>query len=208
MAGKTDDMHKLLETRRDIKRRKPHFHRQDSHKKKKVKKSWKKPRGLQSKMRLHKKGYRRSISVGFKSPVKVRGLMRDGKTLVQVNNVDELKNVDAKTQSVMIGSSVGVKKRVIIIKKALEKNMKILNYKDAKKYLESIELLLKQHKDAKKAKIEKKKKDTEKKEDKKGIEKLAQETKETNNEKKEDSEEDNTKKEKNKVLTKKGSEQY
>ena len=39
----------LLKLRKRIKKKKPRFVRQDSHKKPKLKKKWKKPKGLQSK---------------------------------------------------------------------------------------------------------------------------------------------------------------
>ena len=52
----------LLEFRKKIKAKKPNFIRQDAHKKGEIKKKWRRPKGLQSKMRLHKRGYRKSPS--------------------------------------------------------------------------------------------------------------------------------------------------
>ena len=63
----------LLQLRKRIKAKKPNFVRQDSHKQKEVKKKWRKPKGMQSKMRLKKKGYRKSVSIGYGSPKKVNG---------------------------------------------------------------------------------------------------------------------------------------
>ena len=54
-----------------MKKKKPKFIRQDAHKKGRLAKKWRKPKGLQSKMRLCKKGYRKRISKGYKSPKEV-----------------------------------------------------------------------------------------------------------------------------------------
>ena len=73
-------MKELLELRNKIKAKKPRFIRHDAHKKKRVSLNWRRPRGRQSKMRLHKKGYARGRSTGFGSPNQIRNLSRQGLT--------------------------------------------------------------------------------------------------------------------------------
>ena len=69
---------KLLEVRKTIKSRKPDFKQQNFGKKKKIADRWKRPRGIQSKMRHRFKGYPIMVSKGWRSPAEVRGLDRFG----------------------------------------------------------------------------------------------------------------------------------
>jgi large subunit ribosomal protein L32e len=124
-----------LQIRKNLKSKKPNFIRQDAHKKAKLPSNWRKPRGLQSKMRLKFKGYRRSISIGWKSPVEVRGLNSKGLKDISVNNVKQLESVGAK-DSVLIPSNVGLKKKIAILQEAIKKKLNISNVKDPEKYIE------------------------------------------------------------------------
>ena len=81
---------KLLKARRKLKAKKPDFIRQDSHKKARLSSSWRRAKGLQSKVRYGMKGYRRAVSVGYGSPAAVKGLSREGLLPVIVNNISEL----------------------------------------------------------------------------------------------------------------------
>jgi large subunit ribosomal protein L32e len=67
------------------------------------------------------------VRVGFRGPKDVRGLHSSGFKEVLVYNVNDLENVDPKTQAARIGSSVGTKKRLDIEKKAEELDVRILN---------------------------------------------------------------------------------
>ncbi len=191
---------RMLEIRRRAKRRKPLFVRQDAHKKVRIKKTWKKPHGSQSKMRLHERGYRRCVSPGFRSPADVRGLTRQGFVQILVNNVEQLNTIDSKTQAAMIGKTVGLKNRIAIIKAALEKHILVLNYKNPEQFLKTVEEKIAKKKESKKTREETKQKKEEEK--KKGIEKKVDESTTEEQKKEED------KKEKDKVLTKKGSETF
>ena len=55
---------------------KPAFRQQDSHKKKRVEKVWRRPRGLHSKIRHNKWSYPKRIQIGYKSPAEVRDFTR------------------------------------------------------------------------------------------------------------------------------------
>ncbi len=168
------DEKKLLH-RRKLKAKKPTFLAQDVHKKKRLEKKWKKPKGLQSKMRLQKKGHRKVVSVGWKSPREVRGLSREGLQQVRIENLQQLENIDSKTQGIIISSKLSIKKKYEIILEAEKKGITILN-RNVKALKERLELKIK-------AKTEKKK---EKKESKTETEK--KETKSQSKEKKENKE--------------------
>ena len=118
----------MIEVRKQIKAKKPNFIRQDAHKKDKLKAKWRKPKGLQSKMRLHKKGYSRSPSQGWRSPKTVRGLDASGLEVVHVARLQDLQNV-TKDQGIIIQSTVGAKNKIALLKAAQEKNIRVLNLK-------------------------------------------------------------------------------
>ena len=129
---------KALEKRKVLKSKKPKFSRQDSHKKPKLGTKWRRPKGLQSKMRLNRRGYKRSISKGWKSPKAVRGLDKTGLQPIMVQTLNQLKNIDKESQSIILSSGVGRKKKIDIINEALKLNLEIINF-DAKAYLEKVE---------------------------------------------------------------------
>ena len=152
------DIKSLLKTRATIKSRKPTFRRQDAHKKNEIKSTgWRRPRGLHSKMRENRRGYRRKISIGWKSPALVRGLHPTGLLPVLVHNVEDLARIDSTTQGAIIGSSVGGRKRMAILTAAKGK-LTILNIKDVEKTLAGLTASLADRKKAAKARDERKQK--------------------------------------------------
>ncbi len=191
---------KLLELRRKRKAKKPDFVRQDIHKKARLSKKWRRPKGLQSKVRYGMKGYRKSVEAGYGSPVEVKGLSREGLVTVLVNNISELKKIE-EGQGAIISGRLGQKKKSEIIKKADELGITLLNVKDAKEYLKSVEEIMQKKKAEKQKHVkdkEKKKAEKEKKAEEKEKEGLAEKL--TDEEKK-----DKEKKEREKILTKKES---
>lgn len=123
---KIADKKKLLEIRKKIKSRKPEFIQQDYHKKRRLSKKWKRPTGLQSKMRHQFRGYNRRVKQGWRSPIEIRGYHGKGVEPILVNNVSDLNSVK-HDQGVVIASNVGLKKRLDIVKKAQELKLIILN---------------------------------------------------------------------------------
>jgi len=155
-----------LEIRKEKKAKQPNFKRQDTHKKARLAESWRKPRGLQSKMRLQKSGYRAIVKTGYGSPKSVRGADKSGLFPITVSNVLDLDKIDVKTQGALIASSVGKKKRYEIAKLAIEKKITLLNIKDPSAFVKSIEDSLQKKKKEKESRLEakeRKKKELEKK---------------------------------------------
>ncbi len=159
------DHKNLLKLRKSIKRRKPRFTRQDSHKKGEIKAKWRRPKGIQSKMRLKIRGYKRSVSAGWGSPKKVRGLHSSGLKNEMVFSVKGLDQIDPKTAGITISGAVGQRKRLEIVKKAKELSIMVLNIKDTDKFLKDFEEKQKKTKEEKEK--TKKTKETKKKEAKK-----------------------------------------
>ncbi len=153
------DIKRLLDVRKGIKRRKPHFQKTDAHKKARLEHKWKKPRGIHSKRRENRKGYQITVRTGFGSPGDVKGLHRSGLMFRVINTPSELAKFDPKIEGIVLGSQVGMKKRVEIIRKALEIKATILNMKEPQKFLtETQELFKKKLEDKKKKEAEKEKK--------------------------------------------------
>jgi large subunit ribosomal protein L32e len=128
----------LLALRRAMKAKKPGFARDESYKRKRLSVSWRKPKGMHAKLRLHLNSAGRFVSPGFGSPAEVSGLDRSGLEPVMVSNPSQLDVLDAKLQGAIISTSVGAKKRVAILERAKEKKVSVLNVKNAESYIKSI----------------------------------------------------------------------
>jgi large subunit ribosomal protein L32e len=121
------ELEEKLRIRKQIKDRTPEFLREEWFRYGKIAKTWRKPDGMTSKMRLHKK-YRLSVvRVGYRGPRDTRGLHPSGFEEVFVFNVNDLTKIDPNKQAARIGGSVGTKKRLDIQKKAEELEIRILN---------------------------------------------------------------------------------
>jgi len=104
-----------------------------------MKAKWKFPYGTSSAIRQCQRGHPTLVSIGFGSPKEVRGLHSSGLEKVVVSNKEELLAIDPKKQGAVISASVGNKKRVEILKLAIEKKIRILNVKDLSKLIEKIQ---------------------------------------------------------------------
>ncbi len=118
---------RLINVRARQKSKKPEFNRHDSHKKKRLSTSWRKPRGLHNKMREQIAAKGKPVRPGFGSPKAVRGFHPSGFREMLVYNVQNLEN--ASGFAVRISSTVGMKKRLAIQAKAAEMSLKVLNTK-------------------------------------------------------------------------------
>lgn len=123
----TDERRSGLTKRSKDKAKKPDFKRQEWFRYKRVGESWRKPRGMHSKMRKHL-GYRINVaSIGYSSPNEVKGLHPSGFEEVMVFRPKDLEPIDPKLQAARIGHSVGTKKRAAIEERADELGIRVLN---------------------------------------------------------------------------------
>ncbi|KAF5416178.1 MAG: 50S ribosomal protein L32e [Candidatus Methanogaster sp.] len=118
---------RLLNTRKQQKSKKPIFKRTDSHKKKKLDDNWRRPRGLQGKLRKRIAAKGAIVQVGYGSPKAVRGLHPSGFEEVLVRNMADLQPIDPLYQAARIARTVGVRKRRTIEELAKSREIKILN---------------------------------------------------------------------------------
>lgn len=189
-------MEELLELRKKLKKKKPDFIRQQGRFLKKIEKKWRKPKGIHSKMRRRLKGHGKMPSIGYGAAKKIRYLHPSGFKQILVRNLDDLKKIDAKSEAALIAKTVGLRKKIKLLKKIKELKIKVLNVKDIDTFLKTAEEKFKTKKEEAKEKIEKKKKAKEEAL-KKAEEKKKKEKKETAEEKEKREEE-----EKRKILEK------
>ena len=190
------------------KRNKPRFVRQDINKKKRLRRTWRRPKGLHSKMRRSIRGKPSVVSIGWGNPKAGRHLSKAGLLPILISTLSELGAVNPQQQEIVISSTLGTKKKMPLVKAAQEKGITISNMKDPSAFIKHVEETLakkkeekakkKVVKDEKKKTLVKKSEEIEASEKKEKPEDLAGKVAEEDKKKEE-------KKEKDKVLTKKGS---
>jgi len=115
------------------KHKKPKFRRQESWRYKRVTDRWRRPHGIDSKMRKKVKGWPASPTTGYRSPKKTRGLHPSGFLETRVQTVGELGGIDPELQAIRIARTVGGRKRVEILAVAAERGIHVLNPRTARK---------------------------------------------------------------------------
>jgi large subunit ribosomal protein L32e len=125
-----------LKTRKRVKKNTPEFARPESWRYMKLKKNWRRPRGLDHKMRRKIKGWPATVSTGYKGPKVARGLHPSGYREVLVYNPADLSNIDPKFEAARIAHTVGRRKRVQIVAEAKKLEVFILNFTPVKETAE------------------------------------------------------------------------
>jgi large subunit ribosomal protein L32e len=127
---------KALKLRKRAKRKKPEFARPESWRYTRLKENWRRPRGLDNKVRKNVKGWPPLVRAGYRGPKVARGLHPSGYREVLVHNAEELKEIDPKTQAIRIAHTVGKRKRAKIITEARKRKLTILNVREVKEKVE------------------------------------------------------------------------
>ncbi len=127
MESDTPQLEKLLELRRTIAEHRPEFVRPESWRYVRLHPEWRKPKGLDNKVRKSIKGWPRRVKVGYGGPHQVRGYHSSGHTEVLVHNPHDLMKVVPEKDVVRIGRTVGSRKRNEIIKRASELGLRVVN---------------------------------------------------------------------------------
>lgn len=121
------------------------FKRRGVKKRKSLSSNWRKPKGTDSKLRKEIKGVGKIPKPGYKRKKGKRGLHPSGYKEVLIHNVKDLKRVGEK-EAVRIASKVGLKKKIQIVKKAIELDLKVLNPSNPKEWLENVKKGIKKKK--------------------------------------------------------------
>jgi ribosomal protein L32E len=166
-------------------RKQPKFLRGNTHQysklglRRKKKLRYVRERGIDSKIRLRKRGHLRNVSIGFGNEKTKRHLV-SGLVPIKINNISDFKNL--KSENIGIVSKMGMRKKKEIFDYAIKNNLRLsLN---PKKEIEKIEDKLKRFKEEKLLKEEKKKLKNKKAKEKAEKEAKKQETEKVKEEKK------------------------
>jgi large subunit ribosomal protein L32e len=128
-----------MELRKKINKKRPSFRRVESWRYKRVKDSWRKARGIDSKTRKKKKLGVKSPTIGYRGPKKVRGLHPSGYIEVRVTTVNDLKNLNKNRHVLKISSKLGARKRIALTDYCQKRGFKILNLGVSHKEIEMLE---------------------------------------------------------------------
>jgi large subunit ribosomal protein L32e len=121
-----------VKLRKRVKANKPEFQGQEVWRYKRIRDRWRRPRGVDSKMRQNVKGWPKTVNVGYGGPKAAKFLHPSGYEEVLVHNLSEIEGLSAETQAVRIAHTVGGKKRMEILTKAKEKGLHVLNPRELK----------------------------------------------------------------------------
>lgn len=133
------------------------FLRKEQNRRSRLKETWRKPKGMHSKVRRKEKQVGKMPSSSMRSPAKKRYLHPKGVSEVLVGNLFELDKV-GKKQIVRLRSSLGKRKRIMLLNKAKKMNLSVIGAKDIDQKIKSIEENIKKRKEIAVVKMKKKKK--------------------------------------------------
>ncbi|MBU1197496.1 hypothetical protein KJ765_03200 [Candidatus Micrarchaeota archaeon] len=95
--------------------------------KKRVKDSWRKPRGIDSKQRQKLKWAGAVVKIGYRSPRSERGKHPKGLPEVLVHNLKELELVKGNTVVIRLGGALSKRNKIVLRTKAKENKMHVVN---------------------------------------------------------------------------------
>jgi large subunit ribosomal protein L32e len=117
----------LVRKRGELAEHRPKFVRQESWRYVRIHPEWRKPKGIDNKVRRQDKGWPALVRVGYRGPVESRGLHPSGHFEVLVYRPDDLSSLVPGRDVARIGGTVGAKKREQILSRATELGLRVLN---------------------------------------------------------------------------------
>jgi large subunit ribosomal protein L32e len=117
----------LVARRQQFSEKRPAFVRQESWRYVRIHPEWRKPKGVDSKMRRQDKGWPALVRIGHRGPANSRGLHPSGHYEVLVQRPDDLEGLVPGRDTARIGKTVGAKKRDLILERATELGIRVLN---------------------------------------------------------------------------------
>ena len=117
----------LLRARKKVSTTRPKFVRQESWRYVRLAENWRKPKGVDNKMRKQVSGVPPLVKVGYRGPKSARGLHPSGYRDRLIHNIRDLEKLDPKIDAARIGHTVGRRKRIDIVSRANALGVKVLN---------------------------------------------------------------------------------
>jgi len=108
-------------------KRKPRFIRSGGIRLKRLGRKWRKPRGIDSKMRIEIFGKPKRPKAGYGTDKELRRIHPSGYEEVLVSNLLDVERLDPSSQAARISAKVGLLKREAIVQRAKELGVKVLN---------------------------------------------------------------------------------
>ena len=117
-----------------VKKKKTTFDRFESDRYYRLDRSWRRPHGIDCRVRRRYRGVLRCPKIGYGSNKKTKNLLQNYKLKYVVNNLKELECLlmNNEKYGVEIGSTVGAVLRSQILKRAKELNLSVTNQKSKK----------------------------------------------------------------------------
>ena len=122
-----DRLKSLVAKRKELAKNRPKFVRQESWRYVRIHPEWRKPKGVDSKIRRQDKGWPKLVRVGYRGPVESRGLHPSGHMEVMVQRVSDLDGLVPGRDIARVGRTVGAKKRGLILARATELGVRVVN---------------------------------------------------------------------------------
>ncbi len=128
----------LLAVRARMKTHQPLFVVKEHHKSARIKRRWRAQRGIHSGHRQMYRGKPAQPTPGFGVPQAVRGVHSSGLRAVVVYSPAQLELINPQTQGVLIGSTVGMRKKMQLVIAAMKRKITVLQMKDPSAALEGM----------------------------------------------------------------------
>ncbi len=117
----------LVKRRSEIAEHRPEFVRQESWRYVRIHPEWRKPKGVDNKVRRQDKGWPALVRVGYRGPAESRGLHPSGHVEVLAYRPSDLDGLVPGRDVARIGGTVGAKKRELILARANELGIRVVN---------------------------------------------------------------------------------
>ena len=117
----------LVAKRAQISENRPKFVRQESWRYVRIHPEWRKPKGVDNKVRRQDKGWPSLVRVGYRGPAGARGLHPSGHYEAIVHRSADLEGLVPGRDVARIGRTVGAKKRDMILERATELGIRVVN---------------------------------------------------------------------------------
>ena len=117
----------LAAKREQVAKTRPRFVRQESWRYVRIHPEWRKPKGVDSKMRRQDKGWPPLVRVGYRGPAEARGLHPSGHSEVLVFRPADLEGLVPGRDVARMGATVGARKRDSILARATELGIRVVN---------------------------------------------------------------------------------
>ena len=106
------------------------FKRHHSDRYDRLKESWRRPRGIDSRVRRQFRGAVRLVKIGYKNNKKTRHQTKEGFKKLLIRNLEDVELLLMNNRSFCgeIAHTVGARKRIAICNRARELNVKITNH--------------------------------------------------------------------------------